>query len=119
VIILLSEQTPETYLDYLKERQYDFYVAGPDHVDLRKALQLLSEVCNAGTVVTDAGRILGNLLLNQGLADEVSLLVHPLIVGKTAYTMFGDIDRNIFLKLIKKDHLEDNYLWLTYRVIYD
>jgi len=32
--------------------------------------------------LTDTGKILGNLLIKQGFASELSLLIHPVIVGK-------------------------------------
>ena len=35
IIVLVSNGTPKAYLDYLKERNYDFIVAGRDHVDLQ------------------------------------------------------------------------------------
>ena len=42
VIVLLSEQTPNAYLDHLKERNYNYHIAGKDHVNLKKTLELLS-----------------------------------------------------------------------------
>ena len=41
VIVLVSEGTPEEYLEHLRERDYTFHVVGEDHVDLHKALLLL------------------------------------------------------------------------------
>jgi riboflavin biosynthesis pyrimidine reductase len=67
-------------------------------------------------VLADTGRILGNLLLEQGLASELSLLVHPVIVGKGAYTMFGNIGKGISLKLLKQEALGKGYVWLVYKV---
>ena len=116
VIILVSEKTPKTYLGHLKERNYDYHIVGKDHVNLKKALELLSKKYHAKTVLTDAGRILGNLLLNQGLVNEISLLIHPVIVGNNSYNMFSDIDKNLNLKLIKKEILEKEYIWLVYKV---
>lgn len=81
VIILGSESTPEGYLAYLKERNFRYHLVGPDHVDLKRALELLSDTYGVRTVLTDTGQILGNLLLDQELVSEISLLVHPVIVG--------------------------------------
>jgi len=100
VIVLVSEKTPKNYLEHLKERNYDYHIVGQNHVNLKNALNLLAEKYNVKTVLTDAGKILGNLLLNQGLVSEVSLLVHPVIVGNKSYNMFGDIKENLILKLI-------------------
>jgi 2,5-diamino-6-(ribosylamino)-4(3H)-pyrimidinone 5'-phosphate reductase len=116
VIIFVSKKTPKEYLSYLKERKYDFYILGINHVNLEKALNLLYKNYNVKTILTDCGKILGNFLLNKGLIKEISLLVHPVIVGKKAYNIFSNINKDISLKLIKNEILNDNYFWLVYRV---
>jgi 2,5-diamino-6-(ribosylamino)-4(3H)-pyrimidinone 5'-phosphate reductase len=116
VIVLVSEKTPKAYFSHLKERKYDYHTVGKDHVNLKKALELLSNKYQAKIILADTGRILGNLLLNQGLISEISLLIHPVIVGHKSYTMFSDVDRNLKLKLLKKEILEKEYIWLVYKV---
>ena len=116
VILLVSEKTPKAYLNHLKERNYNYHIVGKNHVNLKKALELLSNKYQAKTILTDTGRILGNLLLNQGLVSEISLLIHPIIVGKKSYNMFSEIDKNLRLKLFKKEILEEEYIWLVYTI---
>ena len=116
VILLVSQTTPKRYLRYLDERQYEYHIVGKDSVDLSEALALLAKTYQVKTIVTDTGRILGNLLLNQGLVDEISLLVHPVIVGKTAYPMFSDINKNLDGTLVKCEQLEKHYIWLLYKI---
>ena len=117
VVVLVSEETPEDYLAHLRERNYAYHVVGKRYVDLKLALELLSEKYKAKTVLADTGRILSNLLLEQGLVSELSLLVHPVIVGKEkAYTMFGNISKGISLKLLKQEALGKGYVWLVYKV---
>src|SRR4030067_2638101 len=112
VAVLISETTPKEYISYLKERNYDYFVVGKEHVDLRKSLELLSAEFNAKKLLTDTGRILGNLLLEQGFVDEVSLLVHPVIMGEKSYNIFGNISQNPKLKLRKHGGLEEGCVWL-------
>lgn len=116
VIVLVSEITPKTYLKYLEKRDYDYHLIGKDHVDIKKALELVSNTYQTKTILTDTGRILGNLLLNQGFVSEISLLIHPVIVGNKSYNMFSDIDKKIQLKLLKNETLEREYVWLVYVV---
>lgn len=113
VVVLISEETPKGYVEHLEERNYDYHVVGEQHVDLKKALGLLSEKYGVKTVLADTGRILGNLLLNQGLVTKVSLLIHPVIVGANSYNMFSDIN-NLKLKLLQSKILEKDYVWLVY-----
>jgi 2,5-diamino-6-(ribosylamino)-4(3H)-pyrimidinone 5'-phosphate reductase len=116
IIVLVSKMTPSRYLRYLDKRQYDYHCVGRDSVDLRQALMLLFREYQAKTVLTDTGRILGNLLLDQGLVDEISLLIHPVIVGKKSYTIFSDIKRNLEVSLVKCERLEKQYVWLVYQI---
>ena len=116
IIVLISERTPEEYVRHLKERQYDYHVVGKRHIDLKKSLELLSEKYKVRTILADTGRILGNLLLNLGFVSEISLLVHPVIVGNKSYNMFSNVNKNVKLKLHKNETLEKKYLWLVYVV---
>ncbi|MBN1280030.1 MAG: dihydrofolate reductase family protein [Candidatus Thermoplasmatota archaeon] len=116
VILLVSERTPSGYLQYLSERNYTYHVVGRNHVDLKQALLLLSETYQIKTIVTDTGRILGNLLIEHGFVEEISLLVHPVIVGGASYPIFSEVKILQRLQLKKFERLEEHYLWLVYHV---
>ncbi len=116
VIVLVSEKTPKNYIEYLKERNYDYHIVGKNEVNLKKAIDLLSNKYQAKTILTDTGRILGNILINQGHASEISLLIHPILVGNKSYNMFSDINKNFKLKLVKKETLENEFIWVIYKV---
>jgi 2,5-diamino-6-(ribosylamino)-4(3H)-pyrimidinone 5'-phosphate reductase len=115
IVVLISETTPRDYVEYLQERNYDYHVVGRTQVDLKCALELLSEAYNVKTVLADTGRILGNLLLNQGLVNEISLLVHPSIVGPKCYGMFCDVE-NMKLTLLHNETFDGKYVWLVHGV---
>jgi 2,5-diamino-6-(ribosylamino)-4(3H)-pyrimidinone 5'-phosphate reductase len=117
VIVLISEETPKDYIDHLEERNYDFHKTGQKHIDLKKSLELLEEEYGVKTILADTGRILGNLLLDSGLVSEISLLIHPVITGKKGQNLFSRMENNLKLELLKKEILEENYLWLVYQVI--
>ncbi|MEL7655020.1 MAG: RibD family protein [Bacillota bacterium] len=118
VIVLVSETTPGAYLDYLKKRNYDFIVAGKDHVDYGKAFEILNARYDCRIIRTDSGGILTNILLEQGLVDEISLVVSPCLVGNQIPNMFGSLtlQDKIQLELIHNETVEGNYLSLIYRV---
>ncbi len=114
IVILVSTETAGEYLDYLNERHYDFIVAGDDHVDLRAALQELSKRYGTKTVVTDSGGVLASVLLENGLVDEVQLLVAPEIVGKKAVNLFRTLRQNIKLRLVKTEAVNNSHVLLVY-----
>ena len=117
VVVLVSEETPEDYLVHLRDRRYDFHVVGKRRVDLPGSLELLSEKYGVKSVLADTGRVLSNLLLEQGLASELSLLIHPVVVvGKSAYGIFGGVGKGFGLKLLKHEILGNGFVWLVYSV---
>ena len=117
VIVLISETTSKEYVKHLKERAYAHHKVGKNHVDLARAIELLSSEYRVKKVLTDTGRILGNLLIEQGLVAEISLLVHPVIVGRESYNIFDNLDRNIRLRLRKQEFFPGGYAWLVYKVL--
>lgn len=117
VVILVSNHTPKTYLDYLEERNYDVIKAGEDQVDLHAALEELNRQYGVKTMVTDTGGVLASVLLEQGLADEVYLLVAPEIVGKNAVHLFRNLNHAVKLELMESEVVENNHVLLGFKVI--
>jgi 2,5-diamino-6-(ribosylamino)-4(3H)-pyrimidinone 5'-phosphate reductase len=116
VILLISEKTPVEYIEHLKERNYSFIVAGKEKVDLIKAFDPLMEDFGISRIMTDTGRILGNILLNLGVVNELSLLIHPLVIGEKYYSMFSDVKGNKSFKLLKSEQFENGCIWAVYRI---
>lgn len=116
VLMLVSETTPDEYFEYLRERNYSFHVVGKKQVDLEESLKLLSSHYGLKKVLTDTGRILGNLLITQGFVSKPSLLIHPVIVGKRSYNMFGNLDEKISLRLSEREFSPGGYMWLVYSI---
>jgi 2,5-diamino-6-(ribosylamino)-4(3H)-pyrimidinone 5'-phosphate reductase len=118
VIVLVSKKTPAAYLKYLKKRNYDFIRAGEAHVDYREALETANERYGFRLVVSDSGSKLNSILLEHDLAEEISLLVSPVLVGKAGENLFGSLEKSgIGLELVKNERMEGNYLHLLYRVL--
>jgi len=115
VIILLSNETPKVYINYLKKRNYDFHIVGNKHIDLKKSLELLYNKYNVKIILTDTGKVLGNLLLNRGFINEISLLIHPVIVGNNSYSIFSSIYKITNLKLFRYEILNEDYIWINYK----
>lgn len=119
VIILVSKATPESHLRYLAERQYDFIIAGEDHVDYQKAFEVLANKYNCHTIRTDSGGVLTNVLLEQGLVDEISLIISPVLVGTGIHNLFRSlsIPDKIHLKLVQSEVYDRDYLFVIYQVL--
>jgi 2,5-diamino-6-(ribosylamino)-4(3H)-pyrimidinone 5'-phosphate reductase len=81
---LCSQTTPPEHLAYLNQHGIEYLIVGEERVDLRAALEILYARYGARTVLVDSGGTLNGALFRAGLVDEVSLLVHPALVGGTS-----------------------------------
>ena len=116
VVVLVSEATPEDYLAYLREREYPFVRCGTERVDLRAALDELEERFGVTRVVTDSGGGLSGALIEAGVADEVSLVVTPVIAGAGCTKLFRGVDVPVDLELIGAKEAGKGRVHLRYGV---
>ncbi len=118
-IALVSETTPAEYLDYLSKLHIRYIVCGIDKVDLPAALKILNEAYRVNTIRADCGGTLNTALLSNGLVDEISYLVHPVIVGNgsTVKAVNDSLGRPVNLELLSAEKMEPNLVWLRYKVV--
>ena len=91
VIILLTEKSPESYVKYLMERNYDVIIAGHEDVDLKRSLEILANKYDCKVVMTDSGGNLNKALLEAGLVDEISLVINPVLVDQKHQKLFRGV----------------------------
>jgi 2,5-diamino-6-(ribosylamino)-4(3H)-pyrimidinone 5'-phosphate reductase len=122
-VALCSHSTPKPYFEYLEQQNIDRIVAGDDHVDLRAALEELNVRYGVQVVRADSGGTLNGALLRAGLVHEVSVLIHPSLVGGTTpQSIFrasdlASADGVLQLRLAHVEQLEGDLVWLRYEVI--
>lgn len=121
VVVLVSKKTPKTYLAYLKDRNYDFLVAGEDRVNYRRALEMLAKHYQAKTVLTDSGGTLNSILLEKGLVNEISLLISPVLIGTGGMNLFRTLHqkskgKGIRLSLLQAAPVDKYLVLLRYRI---
>jgi 2,5-diamino-6-(ribosylamino)-4(3H)-pyrimidinone 5'-phosphate reductase len=117
VIVIVTNKTPEDYINYLKERNYNIIVAGEESIDFRAALDKLSLYYSVQSVLTDSGGGLTSTLLKDGLVDEVALLISPVIVGKDSTNLFRYLENKVNLELIRSERIRGNHMLVIYRVL--
>ena len=120
VIVLISQQTSGDYIDYLKERNYDYLVCGKEHVGYEKAFNILNTKYGIKTIIVDSGPTLNGLLLGRGLIDEISLLVFPFLVGTKSDKLLAHLNleiQNVNLELLTCEDLDKGHVLLRYKVL--
>lgn len=85
---------------------------------MRAALEELNRQYRVTTIRADMGGTLNGVLLREGLVDEVSVLIGPMMIGGTSprtiysapYLTSGtDV---IDLKLTHMEQIDTDYVWL-------
>lgn len=121
-IVLGSTATPQEYLEYLTPRHIKHIIAGGEQVDLRRALEELKLNFGVNVIRVDSGGTLNGQLLRSGLVDEISLLLHPALVGgSTPRTFFRAPDLTgpegvIRVSMTHMERLAGEVVWLRYAV---
>ena len=118
---LCTQRTPSEHLAYLTHNGIKTIDAGTNHVDFRQALEKLSTTLGATVVRVDSGGTLNGVLLRAGLVDELHLLMHPTLVGRTSQkTFFNDLTSEngdaISLRLIESQVETQGILRLSYAI---
>lgn len=103
IVVLCSRSTPKEYLDFLDERFIPYMIVGYEQVDLETALDELNLQFGVKIVRVDSGGVLNGILFQTGLADEVHVLIHPVLVGTAKDSIYNtpvESTENIRLKLL-------------------
>jgi len=121
-VALCSAATPAGHLAWLESHGIERIATGGERVDLAAALEELASRFGVRTVRVDSGGKLNGELLRLGLVDEVSLLVHPYLVGGTCpASMFRAADLVhevgvVQLELLHSRKVKQGIVWLRYAV---
>ena len=121
VVVLCASATPSDHIHRLHRAGVHHEVIGDAHVDLRGALHILADRYDVRSVRVDAGPGLNGALLRADLVDEVSVVVAPYVAGRgfpRPLRLFAGLRAEDArrLRLISVDALDDDHLWLRYRV---
>ena len=121
ILVLCSRSTPQDYLDFLDERFIPYMIVGYERPDLKTALEELNLQFDVKLVRVDSGGVLNRALFQEGLVDEVHILIHPVLVGKGQNSIYNEglefSTTNIQLKLFRVDKLDHQMVYLTYHVL--
>lgn len=123
IVVLCSAKTPRSYIEYLHNRNINHIISGEDYVNYHTALEELHAHYGVKVIRVDSGGTLNGILLRAGLVNEVSVLIHPCLVG-------GSSPRSIYrapdliaaagvinLKLTHMEKVSPELVWLRYEII--
>jgi riboflavin biosynthesis pyrimidine reductase len=122
IIEILTESVSDGYLQYLQNMNISYLFAGKDVLDFTIALNQLYDLFKIRTLMLEGGGNINGSLLNEGLIDELSLLILPIVDGTPDSATTFDVATHLpkkaaqQLKLIDVKKLAHDVLWLTYKL---
>lgn len=81
VIEVLTEQTSAAYRAYLRRHKVSYILAGPEALDCRIAVKKLHQLFGIDTMLVCGGGTVNWTFLQQGVVDELSLMLAPVADG--------------------------------------
>jgi riboflavin biosynthesis pyrimidine reductase len=81
IIEILTEGVSDEYLYYLQQKGISYIFAGVKELDFKSALNQLTRLFPIETIMLEGGGHINGSLLNEGLIDELSLLIIPVADG--------------------------------------
>lgn len=122
VVSVLTEKASNAYKDLLRRLNISYVIAGKDEPDNALALHKLATLFGMERVMIGGGGVLNWSYVQDGLVDEVSLLLAPVSDASptapglfTAKEPLSRIQPRAFT-LIDVKPLKDSTVWLRYRV---
>jgi riboflavin biosynthesis pyrimidine reductase len=125
LIVVVGDDIAESYLESLRARQISFVLA-PEHsgeLRLGPVLEKLASKFGVRTLMLEGGGETNGSFLRQGLVDELSMLLTPVVDGGTGEPALFDIETNgkpakavakLRLKTVRR--AASGMLWLKYSV---
>lgn len=119
VIEALTEQASPEYLAYLHRLGVSYLFAGKDRLDCALLLQKLYHLFGIEKLMLAGGGIVNGSFLAEGLVDELSLVIAPVVDGGTGASSFTQAGFLPFwppaaFHLKKAEAAAPDVLWLRY-----
>ncbi|MGY3778752.1 dihydrofolate reductase family protein [Isobaculum melis] len=120
IIEILTDKASDAYVAYLREQQISYIFAGKDLIDCTLASEKLLALFGIKTLMVSGGGYINWSFLQEGLIDEVSIVMTPSTDGRTdTNTIFERADNlpeiaPVGFKLKSVEIIEEDTLWLRY-----
>ena len=119
LLMILSEQASQEYLDYLKQKHISYITTGHDGIDLASALETLRTVFGVERLAVVGGGHINGSMLDQGLIDEISMMYGYGIDGREGMAAAFDgrsMESEPIHLAFKSVEDQDGIVWMRYQV---
>lgn len=119
VIEVVTEGVSDDYLAYLQSIDVSYIFGGKSEIDLGKVIETLAVELGVKKLIVEGGSRVSGAFVKQGLVDEVSVLIIPLVDGRSDHPSSFEIAMDewqapAYLTLTNVEQLEHGAVWLRY-----
>lgn len=119
-LILTSEGVSKEYLDYLDQNHISWIATGKQHVDIKRAMDILGKEFGVQRLAVVGGGKINGGFLYAGVVDEISIVIGPGVDGRTGQpSLFDGMQKSgtpVALNLQSVKSYDDGAIWLRYKV---
>ena len=117
-LIVTSEQVAQEYLNYLEEKNISWIACGKETIDLAQVCEILSKEFGVERMGIVGGPAINTAFLNEGLLDEISILIGAGIDGRMEMPSVFDGRKMDYplthLNLTDVKKFDSSAVWLRY-----
>jgi riboflavin biosynthesis pyrimidine reductase len=119
IVEVVAESVEDDYLAYLQSIGVSYLFGGKDDIELPRVVDTLARELEIGRLIVEGGGHVSGAFVNAGLADEVSILLVPLVDGREAHTSSFEVAMTqwrapAYLKLDSVEKLDNDIVWVRY-----
>lgn len=120
IIEVLTEEVEDGYLAYLQDKKISYIFGGKNELDFSTVLEKLGRLFPIKTLMLEGGGHLNGSFLNDGLIDELSLLLLPIADGTPKSPTVFEVSDYLtkapaaFMKIKELKQLERDAVWIKY-----
>ncbi|WP_175945467.1 dihydrofolate reductase family protein [Caballeronia sp. BCC1704] len=120
IVEVLAESVEDDYLAYLQSIGASFLFGGKDDIDLHRVVETLGRELKIEKLIVEGGGHVSGAFVNAQLADEVSVLLMPLVDGREAHPSSFEVamdkwQKPAYLKLESVEKLDNDVVWVRYK----
>ncbi|ASL47244.1 MULTISPECIES: dihydrofolate reductase family protein [Paraburkholderia] len=119
VVEVLTSQVSDDYLAYLQSIGVSYVFGGEHELDLGKVVQTLAHELGVKKLIVEGGSHVSGAFVNAGLVDEVSVLILPLVDGRSEHPSSFEVAMDkwqapAYLTLTSVEKTQHDAVWLRY-----
>ncbi len=120
IVEVLTEQVSDAFLNHLRKVGISYIFGGKERLNFTVVVQKLKSQFSIDKLMLEGGGFINGSLLNEGLIDELSLLLVPIADGASdSVTLFEtspflNKPKPVNFSLTAIEKLDDSGLWIRY-----